>query len=141
MAKHIARTVGGFGTDLFGRRDYQPDGSWITTKWSIVGYMPISPICSYRVRHSSDEYEILWEGKPVKKQVFCVYSYFYGPILLAIMAMVILGKNRFESIGPFSDYTWATIVALYALVPAMLRSKARMAAGISLFQKVNSKFR
>jgi hypothetical protein len=142
MAKHIARTVGGFGTDLFGKRDYQSDGSWITTKWSVVGYMPMAPICSYRVRRqSNDEYEVLWEGKSVKKQVLCVYSYLYGPILLAIAAGVILGQNRVESIGPIPDYAWATIVALYGLLPPVLRSKARIAAGISLFQKVNSKFR
>ena len=39
----------GIGTRLYGAIDSGPDGSYITTEWVIVLYIPIVPLNSYRV--------------------------------------------------------------------------------------------
>ena len=40
----------GIGTRYLGASDYRPDGSFVTTKWLIILYFPIYPLCSLRVR-------------------------------------------------------------------------------------------
>ncbi len=41
--------VNGIGTIYYGRRDFRPDGSYITTEWFILMMMPIAPLCTFRV--------------------------------------------------------------------------------------------
>jgi len=80
VTKPIARSFGGIGTVLFGRRDYRTDGSWITTKYFIF-VIPLFPLRSYRVRPIDGGYEILWEGEPVIKQVISLYLWLFSPII------------------------------------------------------------
>jgi hypothetical protein len=40
----------GFGTIYYGNREKAEDGSFITTKWAIVAFVPLFPLGSYRVR-------------------------------------------------------------------------------------------
>ena len=39
----------GTGTMLYGHRNYHPDGSFITTKWLTLFYLPLLPVASYRI--------------------------------------------------------------------------------------------
>lgn len=39
---------------VYGERDYWPDGSFITTEWFVLGYVPLIPICSKRISYRSD---------------------------------------------------------------------------------------
>lgn len=39
----------GVGTTYYGNRDPEPDGSYITTEWLVVGYVPLLPLRSFRV--------------------------------------------------------------------------------------------
>jgi hypothetical protein len=42
-------TLAGFGTGFVGRTDRRPDGSYITTEWLILAFLPVFPLRSYRV--------------------------------------------------------------------------------------------
>lgn len=44
----MAFSLNGIGTAHYGRREL-PDGSYITTKWFVLLFVPVVPICSYRV--------------------------------------------------------------------------------------------
>ncbi|WP_008308223.1 hypothetical protein [Leptolyngbya sp. PCC 6406] len=41
--------VNGIGTTYYGRRDFRPDGSYITTEWFIFLMVPIAPLRTFRV--------------------------------------------------------------------------------------------
>lgn len=42
-------TINGVGTHFYGSRDEGPDGSYITTEWLVVIYIPLLPLRSMRV--------------------------------------------------------------------------------------------
>jgi hypothetical protein len=48
----MAFTLNGFGTGYFGRR-WQPDGTYITTKWVVIFFVPLIPLGSVRVLEGS----------------------------------------------------------------------------------------
>jgi hypothetical protein len=45
----MAFVIHGIGTMLYGQRDYWPDGSYITTEWFVMLWVPIIPLCSKRI--------------------------------------------------------------------------------------------
>jgi hypothetical protein len=45
----MARSKNGIGSTYYGTKDRYPDGSFITTEWFILLYLPIIPIRSMRV--------------------------------------------------------------------------------------------
>lgn len=45
----MAYWVGGVGSTYYGRTDYDRDGSFVTTEWLILVWIPIIPVGSYRV--------------------------------------------------------------------------------------------
>jgi hypothetical protein len=47
--KPIARSVNGCGTAIYGKRDFEADGSFVTTKWVVVFFIPVWPLKSVRV--------------------------------------------------------------------------------------------
>ena len=42
-------TLNGIGTKYYGRREAGPDGSYVTTEWIVLIYLPLIPIGSFRV--------------------------------------------------------------------------------------------
>ena len=47
----LAWNIGMFGTDLLGAKDFEPDGSFLTTKWIVLFWVPIVPLKSLRIRY------------------------------------------------------------------------------------------
>jgi hypothetical protein len=47
--KYLARSFMGFGTSLYGKRDFRSDGSYTTTKWVTLFWVPVLPLGSLRV--------------------------------------------------------------------------------------------
>ena len=52
----------GCGTALIGRRDFKPDGTFITTAWMTFLFVPIFPIQSLRISTSSESFSISKES-------------------------------------------------------------------------------
>lgn len=69
----------------YGQRDYWPDGSFITTQWIVMAWVPIAPLSSMRLtrsnegkpfaRRNSEGYYIYEETAPNTKQVVSVYCW------------------------------------------------------------------
>jgi hypothetical protein len=86
--KFVARSFNGFGTAIYGKRDFLPDGSFVTTKWVVFFWIPILPLSSMRVREIegggerwlgwSKNYSIYSKGQPMLKQVLCVYVFVFA---------------------------------------------------------------
>ena len=47
--RYVMYSLNGIGTSLYGKRDVEPDGSYVATKWFIFFLLPIFPLGSYRV--------------------------------------------------------------------------------------------
>ncbi|HEV2399498.1 MAG TPA: hypothetical protein VGS27_21320 [Candidatus Sulfotelmatobacter sp.] len=45
----MPHSVNGIGTRFYGKRDRDPDGSYVTTMWFTFLYLPILPLGSFRV--------------------------------------------------------------------------------------------
>jgi hypothetical protein len=45
----MPQSVNGIGTTYYGKRDFEENGSYITTEWVIFLYLPIVPVASFRV--------------------------------------------------------------------------------------------
>jgi hypothetical protein len=92
--KYLSESINGFGTGIYGKRDFHPDGSFLTTKWIIFFWLPIIPLKSMRLLRSSPrrasgsfgvgwstEYEVLTETHPNSKQALFVYGFLLGVFL------------------------------------------------------------
>jgi hypothetical protein len=79
----------GCGDVFYGERDYWPDGSYLTTRWLALLYVPLVPLESLRVRElgsakteyhgpivsTSQNYRVYAAAEPHKRQVFFVYGF------------------------------------------------------------------
>jgi|HubBroStandDraft_6_1064221.scaffolds.fasta_scaffold03814_2 hypothetical protein len=52
--RYVARSVLGFGTSIYGKRDFHSDGSYTTTKWVTLLWLPVLPLGSLRVGKMRD---------------------------------------------------------------------------------------
>jgi hypothetical protein len=90
-------TFNGIGTKLYGSMEHGPDGSYITTKWIVIFYLPIIPIGSYRVIEEGSSNYIIYNSQQYrsmkvplhKKQIIKTYGWVYG-----ILGIIILWSNR-----------------------------------------------
>lgn len=59
----MPESVNGFGTAFYGKCDIEPDGSYITTEFNIILFVPFSAVASYRVKpvdQSTDSWGIIF---------------------------------------------------------------------------------
>jgi hypothetical protein len=92
------RSVNGFGTHVYGKREVNPqDGSYIVTKWIIAVFFPIVPLGSYRV---IKEKQSFWTGvwptyhmTPVAlniPQVIYTYVIWWGTLVVVLIGIYFL---------------------------------------------------
>jgi hypothetical protein len=48
----MAFVIHGIGTMVVGERDYWPDGSYVTTEWFVLAWLPIIPLSSKRISYT-----------------------------------------------------------------------------------------
>jgi len=91
----MALTFRGFGVMHYGRRDFGPDGSYVTTLWVVALYVPVIPLKSLRLRRTGETKFYGLRERPVFAktdcamdwtQVLCVYLWFAAEISLLIAA-------------------------------------------------------
>ena len=118
----MAFTFRGIGALNYGKRDFRPDGSYVTTLWFVLAYLPIVPIHSKRIVPTGKvEYYALRprrtcilqeKTKPNRTQVLSVYLWF-----AAELAIFITADMRKE--------WWIAIPGVLLLgLPWLLRSRA-----------------
>ena len=127
----MAFTFRGIGTAQYGKRDFQPDGSFVTTLWFVFLYLPVFPIHSKRLRATGEvKYYstraqrtllVLEKTKPHPKQVLSVYGWFATELAIFLAARIL-------------NLWWIAIPGIALLgLPWYLRHKAieRMKAEMS----------
>jgi len=90
----LAYTFRGIGVLEYGRRDFGGNGSYITTRWFVVFYLPIIPLKSMRLRRTGQAkyyglnraptYEKIDLERICWPQVIATYGWFAAGISLAI---------------------------------------------------------
>ncbi len=91
-------SLNGVGTTLYGKREIEPDGSYIATKWFIFLLLPIFPIGSYRVWRGKTKATFFLPGAKTEyrmikvqlswKQIVNTYLIIWGNLILAIILLV-----------------------------------------------------
>jgi hypothetical protein len=88
--RFVARSFNGFGTSIYGKRDFLADGSYVTTKWVVLFWIPILPLNSMRIREVggkgkssglpgwSANYTVYSKGRPNLQQVLYVYGFMFA---------------------------------------------------------------
>jgi len=85
----------GIGTRYYGATDHRPDGSFVTTKWLLVFWMPVWPLCSLRVKVTragnwwgrAAHYEDLCEAPLDKRFVRRTYAWLLIPTALLFITL------------------------------------------------------
>ena len=94
-----AGSLNGIGTTLYGKRDVEPDGSYVATKWFIFLLLPIIPISSYRVLPNTPKMNFLTQVTNYSRfekvqfntrQVINTYLLIYGFIFIIFVLPFLL---------------------------------------------------
>ena len=123
------------GPALYGRRDFFPDGSFVTTQWFAVAWIPLFPMWSKRVSVYQTSVNAVRDPSgwyvhditaPNLKQVLCVYAW-----CASMIATVFLGA-RFQDdfsmiLGGEDRAGWLLFLALAVIgsLPYVLRRLAK----------------
>ena len=114
----MAFVVHGIGTMVYGERDYWPDGSFVTTEWFVLAWLPIIPLCSKRISYTQNSDYAKYDAR----EGFYVYE--------------TTGVDRRQALFV---YLWlASLVAPFVILGTFLEAVARIvgdeerAAGLCL---------
>src|SRR5579859_7096118 len=79
-------TFNGVGTANYGAREFRPDGSYVTTSWFVLIFVPIFPLKSQRILPTgNNKFYLVYYSQPylvLEKlplnltQVLCVYGWY-----------------------------------------------------------------
>lgn len=127
----MANSFNGIGTSYYGQSKFEQDGSYVTTKWFILGFLPIIPMASARVNYvgtsgipffsRTSSFELVEELPIDWLQVLKTWLYTIFIIALVSGVMTSNKPPAFKII----------IVALGVFLPHMLRFVARKVAASS----------
>ncbi|KQV53656.1 MULTISPECIES: hypothetical protein [unclassified Duganella] len=119
----MATSINGIGTTFYGQAGFEPDGSFITTKWVIFAYLPIIPTASMRVRYAGEENGFFSSG--TSYQVIMDYPIDIGQVLRT-WAYVISFITLLTLLDKGEGSGWkAALLCAMALLPHTLRWFAR----------------
>lgn len=126
----MANTFNGIGTTFYGQSRFEQDGSFVTTKWFVVGFFPLIPMGSLRVRYlgtsgvpffaRTSSYEVVEETGLDMVQVLKIWLYAVFVITLAVM---VLDSKTMNGIAK------TIIIAAAMFLPHVLRFLAKRSAG------------
>ncbi|MBN8420453.1 MAG: hypothetical protein J0L73_16155 [Verrucomicrobia bacterium] len=135
----------GIGTAYYGECDFRADGSYVTTEWVSLFYLPLVPLRSVRlIRQRKKDVDsvafgsksvILVERLPLHwRQVAKIYG-FIGLCVAYVAALVhfppMLGWS-WDSIPPkLAAFIWLPLLSLPYVLPLSLRRRERQKAGFS----------
>ena len=134
----MAGTIQGFGTSFVGQRDFGRDGSYVTTEWVMLLFVPVVPLRSLRVSettkdetqapiHSKQSYLVHRELPIHRQQVLYVYGFLVCYIGLCILTASVSGFL------PDRIAEAVLVVVIFVIpwfVPWYLRSRAKRRIGL-----------
>lgn len=91
-------SVNGIGSTLYGKADQHDDGSYIATEWFTFFFVPVLPICSYRLIKTrtsilSSQYRILDKFPPRTSHIVQGYAV-SAVVVCLIVLLALLVRNR-----------------------------------------------
>ncbi|MGZ5036933.1 MAG: hypothetical protein ACXWG1_09370 [Usitatibacter sp.] len=124
----MANTFNGIGTTFYGKRQFEPDGSYVTTKWFVIAFVPVFPMGSLRVvpgdttgipfLSRSTSFEVVEELPINGAQVLSTYAY-----AIFIIAWILYFADRnMNGVAKF------LVITAAVLVPTVLRHFGKMRA-------------
>lgn len=129
-------TIHGTGTMLYGERDYWPDGSFLTTEWAVLAYVPIFPTFSKRIAYTNESnpfaladasgHYVYDTTTPNRKQVLCVYGWFVA--LIAVIVAFAGFQDQITRIVGDEDRAavlWFVALGIVLALPYLLRWRAK----------------
>ena len=134
----MATSLEGLGFALYGCRDLRPDGSFVTTKFFCILFLPLVPISSWRILPKPGSPSLPFRRKKLLRaaklplnwhQVFSVY--------LAAVAVVGYGKCFFKFVLPYltlhtkligGDWSEILVFGVWMSVPWFLVRQMRRRA-------------
>jgi hypothetical protein len=134
----MALLIQGFGTAFVGQRDFWSNGSYLTTEWIVLFFVPVLPLKTMRVR--SVEYEnsgfyqkegyVIHQTMPIHiRQVLSVYAFTisYIAYLSAVLWIAIerISQSAFEELNWVGFAAFIAVIASPWAVPFYLRRRAR----------------
>jgi hypothetical protein len=124
-------SVNGIGTTYYGCRDFLPNGSYITTEWVIVLFIPVVPLSSFRVLpiggrkpgllSSSQQYSVQRVPLCVKQVRNTYLAVLIG--ILAVLPIYLLGTNT--TISSIYGAALLITVLIWFAVSRWLRRRKR----------------
>jgi hypothetical protein len=127
----MAFIIQGFGTTFVGQRDFEADGSYITTEWVILLCIPVIPLRSLRVKQpihggnpfvSTQSYLVQRKLPLHLKQVFCVYGLM---ALFPVIGMLAAIVSQFLPLYAGKTVSTILIIGVPLFVVWRLRSRAK----------------
>ena len=126
----MARNWNGIGTAFYGKRDFKPDGSYVTTEWLILIWIPVLPLKSLRVLYlgkgelgiftiSSTCYSVVASLPLDKKQILSIYAYM--ALVLGLYLIVVVSSSFGHIIQGIAD----SLLVGSLFLPMFLRNRAR----------------
>ena len=127
----MAYSFMGIGTLCLGRRDFESDGSYVTTEWISFLYHPIFPLRSYKMREKESSVRLsTWFPAIISysmsgdvhrvplnwKQVMMVYGYICLLWSALVFAAYVIGIGRWGVLP-----TALICLGLLGFVPTVLR--------------------
>jgi hypothetical protein len=126
--------IHGLGTVLYGKRDYWPDGSFVTTEWAVLAYVPIFPTFSKRISYTKNSdfaaydasgYYVYETTTPNLRQVAYVYGWFAAMIATVVVyASCQAAIARLVGDEDTAAGIWLVLLAVEASLPYLLRRLA-----------------
>jgi hypothetical protein len=125
----------GFGTQYLGQRDFRPDGSYLTTTFFCLLYLPIFPIRSVRVVPDATKKDIslgfltkkffivLENRKPHLGQVLSIYACGLAVVALTIFFFAKVDPYLKEQFPDFSGGWKSIVIFALTLSPPLLLAK------------------
>jgi hypothetical protein len=138
MLSGMAALIQGFGTTFIGKRDFWPDGSYVTTEWMVAFFFPLVPLRSLRVKPAPQrvtflyvvgsaerEYVVCDETPPHARQVACVYC--FAGFYLAWLFGLLFSLSRLDGrLGRAAETVLMPgMIAVPFVLPWMLRERAK----------------
>ena len=134
---NLAYLEDGFGTTFYGKEDYWPDGSYLTTKWFVLFFILV-PLCSLRVKPIGtvkeedgaytlikDKFVVYSKRRPSLKQVVFTYLFTIGLIPYVCFIFYVL-KSLFPQEEPDVLVSLGFLPAFcWFLLPWVLRRRSR----------------
>lgn len=116
-------SINGFGTTFYGECDYQSDGSYTSTYWIILAFIPVIPLYSARILHKEGT-RYQYEKIPINwQQVFRIWAFIAAWISGYLMCVMWLNQAQISKRIDMLILITYTVIMLS--LPSFLRYQAK----------------